>query len=340
MTRTAVPYNLVPKATKLPAGHDATLDPPFDPTDALIRGVPASQWPRVDLSRGGTGPPDGPLAPPGTDPARRTTAPFVWPRVTELVSPIGDLDPDIALWRSVIVSIWPFAGAPTEGIWPKGWLGIDNTGTPWVCTVGGEPGTWAQLATAAGVVTSFDGRTGSVVFNTTDAGSIFTAAGELLVGAGAGSGELLSVGADGTVLQVDTFGLPGWDYPPLVSKAGALAVAYTVTTTPTTFLTTASLAIGTWLVIFTGTVSLNNNVTNAFTTVSVLAGTATATFAGPAEGVFQNSPGSNTDTGVIALSCIVTVTAAGTLVFEAVGTAASALIAATPATGYTAVRIA
>lgn len=155
MTNAAVPYSLRPKATKLAEGPDGSLEPSETPTDPAKRATVPFIWPRVDTSKGSSGPPDAPLAPSATDPAKRTAAPFVWPRglpgivpnrpLADLVAPVGDLDPDIALWRQVLVSIWPFTGHPTDGIWPAGWMGIDNTSTPWICTVHGEPGTWQKI---------------------------------------------------------------------------------------------------------------------------------------------------------------------------------------------------
>jgi hypothetical protein len=58
-------------------------------------------------------------------------------------------DPDTELWPAVVVSIWPFTGAPTAGVFRTGWLGLDNTGTVYACTVGGSPGTWAVVGSAA-----------------------------------------------------------------------------------------------------------------------------------------------------------------------------------------------
>jgi len=55
---------------------------------------------------------------------------------------IGDLDPDIAMWPSTNLQRWPFTGPPTEGIWPRGWVGVDNETTIWVCIGAGQPGTW------------------------------------------------------------------------------------------------------------------------------------------------------------------------------------------------------
>jgi hypothetical protein len=156
MPDASVPYYLKPKATKLAAGPDDSLEPPVAPTDAERRGIPPIFWAAMDKSKGGTAPQDAPLAPPAMDPAKRTAAALIWPRVLpeavpnrplqELVSPIPDLDPDIALWPVTIVSRWPFAGPPSVGIWPKGWMGVDNTATVWVCLVAGEPGTWSPLA--------------------------------------------------------------------------------------------------------------------------------------------------------------------------------------------------
>lgn len=60
----------------------------------------------------------------------------------------------------------------------------------------------------AGVVT-FDGRDGFVGFELADAELIFTASGQLLVGTGSGTGDLLSVGSDGDVLTVQS-GAPTW----------------------------------------------------------------------------------------------------------------------------------
>jgi microcystin-dependent protein len=68
----------------------------------------------------------------------------------ETTSHEPDLDPDIAMWPSVIVSIWPFSGTPPVGIWPTGWFGIDNRGVPYVCIAGGQPGTLQALTPGGG----------------------------------------------------------------------------------------------------------------------------------------------------------------------------------------------
>lgn len=71
-------------------------------------------------------------------------------QLSERVDDPVTLDPDIALWPVVPLNIWPFAGAPTEGRWPKNWLGIDENSALWVCTEGGTPGTWAQVGSGGG----------------------------------------------------------------------------------------------------------------------------------------------------------------------------------------------
>lgn len=74
-------------------------------------------------------------------------------------------DPDTELWPAVVVSIWPFTGAPTSGSWRAGWMGVDAGGTVYSCTVGGSPGTWTAVgnlaAAAALTAASVEvGRTG------------------------------------------------------------------------------------------------------------------------------------------------------------------------------------
>lgn len=98
------------------------------------------------------------IAPPPTDPLVRKEPPFDWYRTPDETRPrvetpghLPDLDPDVALWPVTPVNRWPFTGAPTEGIWPRGWIGVDNTGTAYVCTVGGEPGTWAAVGSGGGL---------------------------------------------------------------------------------------------------------------------------------------------------------------------------------------------
>jgi hypothetical protein len=70
-------------------------------------------------------------------------------------APFDGLDPDLAFWRQVQIPVWPFAGAPTTGTWPQGWIGVDNTSTMWICTVGGTPGTWATVGGSPSPASAF-----------------------------------------------------------------------------------------------------------------------------------------------------------------------------------------
>jgi hypothetical protein len=406
-----VPYFLKPKATKLPEGHDDSLDPPAPPTDAEQRGLEPIDWPAVDASKGGDGPPDAPLAPPAVDSARRSVPAFVWPRVPakwvpgrsvrETVGSVpGTLDPDIALWQVVVPNIWPFTGAPTEGTWPRGWFGVDNTGTFYVCTVAGEPGTWTAISPGGGGWPTINGsgagnleaETGSgdtVGYNLTDQGSggitikgagtgevtvestgdagvaIFdSGAGGIHITGSSTGGIAIASGADASISLLNTSNDPividsatggielesgapitanGQPLGPMTSHAGHLATDYDMTTGLATFLTTASLAVGTWLVTCKGSATVP---AGAATEYEANAGTATATFEGAVSDDIA-APDTVIESPFM-LQFIATVTVAGTLVFQAIANTVSGgptVMAATgtnnypKATGYTAVRI-
>lgn len=108
------------------------------------------------------------LAPPPTDPLVRKEPPSDWYRTPSeaqrrVETPEHDpltLDPDIALWPVTPLSRWPFAGPPTEGVWPPGWMGVDNTGTIYVCTAGGSPGTWVAQGGSSGQTPTITGDIG------------------------------------------------------------------------------------------------------------------------------------------------------------------------------------
>lgn len=332
----AIPYNLKPKATKLAEGPDDSLDPPVPPTDAEKRGIPPVFWAAIDKSKGGTAPPDAPLAPPAIDPARRTVPVLDWARglperlanraLRETLTPVT-LDPDIALWQAIIVSIWPFQGPPDEGSWPKGWFGIDNTAQPYVCTVAGEPGTWAPVGFASAGVISFNTRTGAVVLELADVQAVDylptpSAPGEILASTGAAPGD--------------------WGWGGLSSDAASLAVDFSVPSASvlTTFLTTASLSVGTWLIQLGALASITTNGAQ----IEAVAGTATATLVG---NMATEVNASSTTLGA-SLSFKAVVTVAGTLVFQAklnddgsvVTLSAATMNGYAGATGYTAVKIA
>lgn len=371
-----VPYHLKPKATKLPAGHDDSLDPPEPPTDPEQRGLPLNQWPAVDTSKGSDRPPDAPLSPPAVNPAVRSVPASTWPRTPPAFIPgrsvretfgkvPGTLDPDIALWQAVVVSIWPFTGAPTEGEFPQGWLGVDNTGTLYVCKVAGEPGTWAAVG-ATGPAGGWPTNNGSgpgnleaetpegdtVGYNFTDGGSggFNVNAPNIALGANdnvtleADTGDLsLEAGGAAQLIGESIAITPGSGgmTEVLSSAAGHLATDYTVTESLATYLTTPSLAVGKWLFAHKATVTTVDG-----QNVSIVAneGTATATLEGATSD--ELAAASSELLGPLTLAFIATITVAGTLVFQAQGSTTGMTISAeTPvsdlghATGYTALRI-
>lgn len=403
----STPYYLKPKDTKLPAGHDDTLDPPVDPTDAETRGVPPTDWAAVDVSKGGTAPPDKALSPPPVDPAIRSVPVSTWPRglpefiagrPVHLAIPVPDLDPDIALWRVVTLNIWPFTGAPTEGEFPRGWMGIDNTSTVWVCTVGGEPGTWVEIGAAGpaggwptndgtgpGNLTAETPSDDTVGYSMTDQGSggislwshgtgdldltsdnkVVIACGstpvtdKILVQAG-GSAMFMSMDQTRLIIDISADDVnqlllrnlfttdPGvtdavWNDNGVlvlsgVTQVGALqhdanqVLNVGSTGSDQTLLTTASLAVGTWLInasfIWEAAATGNN------AGISMIDGTATATFTG------QNAGGGSAYDASIdvpgSLTCLAHITVAGTLIVQGLAQNTGTWLSA----GYTAVRIA
>lgn len=141
-------------------------------------------------------------------------------------------------------------------------------------------------------------------------------------------------------------GTPGtWavPYPAQTNAAGHLASTYNLTTGTATFLTTASLAVGTWLVIFHGSV-YGGSPANTIQ-VDAAIGSATATADGALSGELSGLAGVDS----IDLAFLATITVAGTMIFQAIasGTSGTPAILATTvgnsfpnATGYTAVRVA
>ena len=144
-------------------------------------------------------------------------------------------------------------------------------------------------------------------------------------------------------------GLPAAPAVALTNASGQLATDVSVpTTTLTTVLTTASLAVGTWL-INASLYAVALNATTQQVDIKASVGTATATFSGG----YAMTIGFPSQLGKdfsAAMTCtfIATVTVAGTLVFQAYASdstgatfkAATALISSPGATGYTAVKIA
>ena len=109
---------------------------------------------------------------------------------------------------------------------------------------------------SGGGVSSFNTRTGAVVYDLADAETVYTVAGELLAGSGPGAGDLLGIGTAGQVLTVggaDPSGLE-WATP---AGGGTGVESYmtanlVMTSAVYNNLTAVSLAAGTWLVIGRG----------------------------------------------------------------------------------------
>lgn len=315
MSDAPIPPYLKAKRTKLPAGHDDSLDPDEPPTDSVVRGIAPIDWPAMDLSRGGNGPPEAPLGPPRVDSVKRTLPASAWPRelagavanrsLRETVGPDPSLDPDIAMWPAVQVSLWPFTGPPTEGIWPIGWFGIDDTGTPYVCIEAGEPGTWEEVGAGSGLW----GQSSRAKYSGsgTPVGTVTPdAEGDLYV-------DTTTPALWQSTGTVDT----AWEQigavSSLVPVAGALASPYSVTTSQATFLTTAALGIGKWVVTFSGLVVPGPGDSVDITTVVA---TGAATLSGPYSAELT-SPGGVAQAASSTFSFLANVTVGGTLAFQA-----------------------
>lgn len=120
----------------------------------------------------------------------------------------------------------------------------------------------------------------------------------------------------------------------LTSASGALASNYTLTTAYSTFLTTPSLAAGTWLLNF-GALAIAGLTTQW--NAQVVTGTATATLSGKTLIQVNLAAAGNTD---VSMSCLITVTAAGTIVLQGKYTGASGSVGSGGTTGYTLTKIA
>ncbi len=221
--------------------------------------------------------------------------------------------------------------AKVQGVGVSSTVPTNNQGLVYDST----SGLWVPSA----IVNSFNGRTGAVALEAADVEGLFTAAGQLLVGTGSGAGELLAQGANNTFLGVSggALGYYGASATLTYDSATITANVTLLAATLTTVITTPSLAIGTWLLTFTGL--FDSLTAGATLTAEVAAGTATATFSGPSNEVIDLAVAS-TDY-VTTYTCIATITAAGTIVFEAsCSSAGTALANGGVSTGYTAVMIA
>jgi hypothetical protein len=85
------------------------------------------------------------------------------------------------------------SGAPGSGTFAAGDFVIDVSGSIWICTAGGTPGTWAQVGAGGG---------GAMI-------NPMTTAGDLIKGAAAGTPARLGIGSSGQALIVSG-GAPAW----------------------------------------------------------------------------------------------------------------------------------
>ncbi len=162
-------------------------------------------------------------------------------------------------------------------------------------------------------------------------------AGSVLLGEVYVAASTTSIGASNLTDKTTTVSAP-----PLTAIGGTISANVTINTTSTLVFNTASLAVGTWLV------TVNTNVVGVTTgqpyQIELVAGTATCTFAGPQYGGGY-AHGTTSDPGNAVITCLVTVTAAGTLAVNAIASASTCTALATgdvlavPATGYTAVMV-
>jgi hypothetical protein len=203
------------------------------------------------------------------------------------------------------------------------------TGTPAAPTA--APGTnTTQLATTAFVT---GGIATAVTGLATTASPTFT---------GVPAAPTAAPGTNTTQLATTAFVTAAVGSPALTHVSGHLLANYNLTAALATFMTTASLAVGTWLVSMTALIAQVGSLDNVEGKVNV--GTATATFDGTLS--FQKDNSGTTDNNSVSISFIVVVTVAGTLIFQAIQASATGTIDATTggnsyanATGYTAVKI-
>ena len=167
--------------------------------------------------------------------------------------------------------------------------------------------------------------------------------------AGAATGVASLNGGTGAISQTNGYGVIRADSNPpqptiaLQSADGHLSSVYTLTTGQATFLTTTSLAAGTWVVILSAEVY---NGTNNFVELTTVVGTATATFDGAYSTEVAGTGGPEVG---VSFAFVANVTVAGTLAFQAKasGTAGAPVIGNVTSnysyantTGYVAFRIA
>ena len=136
----------------------------------------------------------------------------------------------------------------------------------------------------------------------------------------------------------------------LTTASGVLGSDFTLSGGFQTFLSSASLGVGTWIINVTVNVSITSGAGAAVQMAThVIAGTATATFSGVVTQGVSDGVLSNTSFQTMTLTCKAVVTVAGTIAFQGAlaGAGSSGTVKASDpvsstagATGYTAWRIA
>lgn len=114
------------------------------------------------------------------------------------------------------------------------YLAVGSVGTVLTSLGSGSVPAW-RVPTGSGAasagVQSFNGRFGVVSFTASDAESVFTTPGQIMVGTGSGAGELLTAGSVGTVLTSNgAASIPSWQVSTGSGSVNALAIEKTFTT--------------------------------------------------------------------------------------------------------------
>jgi hypothetical protein len=122
----------------------------------------------------------------------------VYDQIVDDLTVIGNVAPVVSGGLAGAVATTRFAGAtasgaPGSGTFAVGDFVVDQSGSMWVCTAGGSPGTWAQVGAGGG---------GAMV-------NPMTTAGDLIKGGAGGTPARIAVGSSGQALIVSG-GVPAW----------------------------------------------------------------------------------------------------------------------------------